>query len=133
MSTENKNTRPASLDFKVFAEIAGALARLKELSKSALSSPTADAEIKGLNEYLVRSFLQYGEEFLGCWITIRREYEPALKALASVAHRVRGILGAEVRNEVVQENDMSVDDQLAAAAAASEPVEEPNKILQLPK
>lgn len=81
-----------SLDFKSANEIAGAFARLSELQGGTILTSTTEAELRGLKDYLSTALLNHAAEFLGCWFTVRQEYEPLLKAFSSVAYRVQGIL-----------------------------------------
>jgi hypothetical protein len=84
--------QPASLSRQRFNEIAGALARLAEINENTILSPTVEAELKGVREFLTNAFVQHGSEFLGAWNTLKEEYQPLLRAFAIVTSRVSGIL-----------------------------------------
>jgi hypothetical protein len=88
--TQSQSAGP--LTFEIANSVAGALSRLEELAAYSVKLPAHDAEIRGTHEFLANTFINHGAEFLGCWFTVRREYEPALKAIAQVAFRVRAIL-----------------------------------------
>jgi len=92
--SNNKTQQQSSgpLTFEIANAIAGALSRLEELAAYSVKLPAHDAEIRGTHEFLANTFINHGAEFLGCWFTVRREYEPALKAIAQIAFRVRAIL-----------------------------------------
>jgi hypothetical protein len=88
---ETKPKRIA-LSFETANEIAGALARRQELTSTTILSKDTEAELRGLNQYLTTALANHSEELLGCWFTIRREYEPLLQAFSTVAFRVGAIL-----------------------------------------
>ena len=98
------------LTFEIANQVAGALQRLEELAAYEIKLPAHEAEIRGNHEFLANTFINHGAEFLGCWFTVRREYEPALKAIASVAFRVRAILTPPV--------EQAVEDHSRSAAEA---------------
>jgi hypothetical protein len=87
-STANANTL---LTRKDAIELGGALARWHELRNTAIKTPTSDAELKGLTEHIAQTLIQHADEFVGCWFTIRDEYEPVLNLLARVTQRVSHI------------------------------------------
>jgi len=92
MSNNTTQKTLGPLTFKECDQIAGSLARLEEIAAYSIQTAAHQAEIRGLHEYLANTFINHGAEFLGCWFTVRREYEPSLKAVASIAYRVRAIL-----------------------------------------
>lgn len=128
------NQKPKSLNFDSVAEIAGALGKLQELRAFTLKSPENEVEARGLAEFLTNSFLNHGEEFLGCWFTVRREYEPFLKAVSSIAYRVRGVMAAVVEQtnangeQIVERTE--ADTQAAIQSRAQQP-EPANNIITL--
>lgn len=87
-STDNANTL---LTRKDAIELGGALARWHELRNSTIKTPTSDAELKGLTEHIATTLVEHADEFVGCWFTIRDEYEPVLNLLARVTQRVSHI------------------------------------------
>src|SRR6267142_1750518 len=111
MSTEN-NTHVPLTQAKA-TQIAEAYARFSQLRGTAIKTPTADAELKGLSEFLANELINHASEFIGCWFAVRNEYEPILGLLARVSQRIHGI------------NAMQ---QSAAAAPAAE-----SNVVQLPK
>jgi len=92
MSNNTTQKTLGPLTFEICNQIAGSLARLEEIAAYSIQTAAHQAEIRGLHEFLANTFINHGAEFLGCWFTVRREYEPALKAIAQVAYRVRAIL-----------------------------------------
>lgn len=73
------------------SELAGAFARLQELSQSTISTPTSEAEKKGLTEFVGQILFEHAPEFIGCWFTVRQEYEPLLNIFAVAGRRIAGI------------------------------------------
>jgi hypothetical protein len=71
--------------------IAHALAQLHELEDAVIATPTSDAQKKGLREFIANSFLKHAGTFLGCYFTVKGEYEVLVNALALAFRRVDGI------------------------------------------
>lgn len=69
-------------------KISQAYVRLNELGTNVLVAKETDAERKAILRYLGESFQKYGGEFLGCWHTLHKEYEPFLAILATLFDRV---------------------------------------------
>lgn len=68
-------------------EIIGAYKRLKEIGSSKIINPTAEAEQRGLVQYLHRELLENAEELFGAWVVIRQEYEPLITGVANLLAR----------------------------------------------
>jgi DNA phosphorothioation-dependent restriction protein DptG len=71
--------------------IAHALAQLHTLEDAVIATPTSDAQKKGLREFIANSFLKHAGTFLGCYFTVKGEYEVLVNALALAFRRVDGI------------------------------------------
>lgn len=102
MSTPNTPT-PTPNTFKPLnpataAQLAHGYARYAQLTQELSSGvitpevPTKAAELEGLRKHLNISLLNHAGELLGAWNIVRTEYEPALRAVATVFGRV-GLLG----------------------------------------
>ena len=48
-------------------------------------------ELKGLREFLGRSFFEHSSEFLGAWIAVADEYEPLVHSFAALQYRAAGL------------------------------------------
>jgi hypothetical protein len=71
--------------------IAGALAQLNDINTRAIIHP-GDAKLKEeLTKFVTNNLFRYADELLGCFFTVRVEYEPAIVALARVLQRVDGV------------------------------------------
>lgn len=82
---------PERLNIKIATEIGGALERWHTLRNQAIKTPTTDAEIAGLTEFLANQLLTHAPELLGCWYVVRNEYEPLVNVVFNVLGRVDGI------------------------------------------
>lgn len=78
-----------------YNNILGAIVKLQELQRSSgLITPgnpgtaNAEAEAKGLIEYLSSSLINHSLELLECWKIIRSEYQPLVGAFIHIAKRV---------------------------------------------
>jgi len=69
-------------------QLGEAVARWYQLRDQAIKTPTSDAEIKGLTEFIANTLMTHAHEFVGCWFTVRDEYEPAINLLARVGTRI---------------------------------------------
>ena len=72
-------------------QLGEAITRWYELRDQAIKTPTSDAEIKGLTEFIANTLMTHAHEFLGCWFTIRDEYEPAINFIARIGTRVEHV------------------------------------------
>lgn len=72
-------------------EIAQQYARFLDLKEQRIKTPTLEAELTGIMEYLANTFLNHAPEFIGCWNVVRTEYEPICVNLASLFSRVQAI------------------------------------------
>jgi hypothetical protein len=79
---------PQRLNVKAATEIGGALERWHALRANKIATPTADAELAGLTEYLANQLLTYAPELLGCWFVVRNEYEPLVNSAFTLLSRV---------------------------------------------
>jgi hypothetical protein len=86
------NQQPLSR--KQAIELANALGRLSEIQSQSITSPSLQAEARGLVEHCSAAFLSHGPELMGCWFVVRDEYEPIVNLVARITGRVRGIFAA---------------------------------------
>jgi hypothetical protein len=86
-----ETTRNIPLNQDEATKIAGAFARLHELKSAVIKTDTANAEQKGLQEYLAAAMVEHASEFIGCWFAVRNEYEPLIGLVARISQRVSGI------------------------------------------
>lgn len=93
---------PARLNAALATEIGGALERWHTLRNQAIKTPTSDAEVAGLTEYLANRLLEFAPELLGCWFVVRNEYEPLIGTIATVMNRVEST--NTLRNLVRKQN-----------------------------
>lgn len=75
-------------------QLGGALHRLYELKQQSVLTPTLEAEVRGLIEFLSAGLIEHGSELIGCFIAVKTEYEPALNLLATISNRVNHIHAA---------------------------------------
>ena len=96
MSNNKDTNQQAQKGPKLFtrneAETLGnAVARWHELRDNIIKTPTSDAELKGLTEFIATQAVEHIDELIGCWFTIRDEYEPILNLISRVGQRVNSI------------------------------------------
>lgn len=84
-------TPPGPLTLAQATQLGGALARLNELRDQKIQTPTAEAEMNGLMEFVANTFLRHADEFIGCWFTIRQEYEPMIRGFSQIFSRVESV------------------------------------------
>lgn len=85
-------------------EIAGALARLKEIGNAApaILAPGAvdnQAEAAELINYLANNLIEHGGELLGSFIALKSEYAPLVTALIPIFQRVSATIAQAQANE----------------------------------
>lgn len=120
MSNNKIPAQRQTLDMQLASQIAGALQRINELSQLSVQLPAHVAEIKGNHEFLANTLIQHADELLGCWFTVRREYEPLIRAFSTVAFRVSGVLAKTAAPEP----------EVGEAPVDSQP---PSNVIQLDK
>lgn len=84
----NQPKPPLRLTAKDAEQIGGALQRLHELRNQSIQTPTQDAEIAGLVEFLAPRLMEHAHELLGMWYVVRHEYEPLVNNIARILNRV---------------------------------------------
>jgi hypothetical protein len=92
--SENATTpevRKPNLTFEQFQEIATAYGRLLDIKASVIKTPNHDAEAKGLVEFICNQMLEHAPEFLGAWVVLKNEYEPAVNALSLIFPRMHAL------------------------------------------
>lgn len=94
-----------ALTVRDIASLRAAYVKLAENLSSKLTTPTKDAEVKGLKEYIANTMLVHADEFLGAWITLNREYQPMLMGLSGLFARVQDI----IRRSEAEANAVSSD------------------------
>lgn len=87
MSNNNETLTPELVQKVIEAQV-----RLRELGgHNTIIDPKSEAEILGLKKFLGDVFVQHGNEFIGCWVAIRQEYEPLIQTLERIFNRVGAI------------------------------------------
>jgi len=84
------------LTYKLAEELGGALDKLEELAQTKIKTKESEAEERGLKAFVAETATHNLQELLGCWFTIRREYEPLLNVLAVMTKRVQGVLAIKL-------------------------------------
>lgn len=72
----------------------GAFARLHELEDTKIVTPTSEAEKKGIQIFLSKSFHRIGPQLLGSYLTLKGEYEPLVLTFSLFFRRVLGNVNA---------------------------------------
>jgi hypothetical protein len=119
MSNDN-NTRP-TLSQEQAMQLAQSYARFEFLRNATIKQPKDDAELRGLTEFMARTFIDHASEFIGCWFGVKNEYEPMLNIFAQMFNRVTGIQA---------QHAALVQAQRAQQVGAPAPVEE-SKIIPI--
>ena len=96
------------MEDKTAVEIGGALARLAELKTKKIVEKDDAAENRGLEKFLQREMVEHAEEFLGCWFTIRNQYQPLIQGFASLIMRADAVI-ANVRAGKAESEPVAVD------------------------
>jgi hypothetical protein len=107
MSNQNKNNGPLTADEAM--KLGGAYQRFSELRGLVVQTPTSEAELKGLTEYLATTLIDHASEFIGCWFAVRNEYEPILGLLARIGERVSGIHAQNAAKHQAQSQAATAD------------------------
>ena len=109
--SQPKEHIPQPLTIDVARKLAGALARVNELGATAIQTPTIEAEMRGLTEFIANILRDHADEFVSCWFTIQQEYGPLVRAAAVLFRRA-----ADVNNQARQLEQAHAE---AVAAAAT--------------
>jgi hypothetical protein len=110
--------------------------QLGELLNQSVVTSNRDADVKGITEYLKNTFLAHADEFIGCWITLNREYQPLLMGVRGLLNRIADIDAAEQANieahrkSQVQEAVANLKTAVADEAGKAEPT--PDNVIQFP-
>jgi len=75
-------------------EIAGALARIAELSTKAVIESGDATEKRALESFVATKMNQHAQELLGCWFTVATQYRPLVQGFASLLRNAQGALSA---------------------------------------
>lgn len=87
----NKPKETAPLTMQNIHAIGGAYHRLLELKSQSVVTPTTEAEVKGLLEFLANELISHADELVACWVILHTEYQPMLNLFATVGARISGI------------------------------------------
>ena len=68
-------------------QIIGAYARLKELSAATIANPRDEAEVKGLQNFLMGALMTNAEELFGAWVVCNQEYTPLIHGFTALLKR----------------------------------------------
>lgn len=97
--------------------LAGAVAQLVDLEERAVVQPNDDKLKKELRQFIANIFLKHSQEFIGCWFTVRIEYEPLCQTIAHVLGHVDAI--RQQRYQHLRKLEKSVEDAIAAKQETS--------------
>lgn len=123
MSNTLNQTPP--LDFPQINQAAAAFTRFVELREQTVATPTSEAEIRGLAEFLSTFFINHAAEFLGNWITVRTEYQPLVQVLSPLFRRVHGFMNHQAAAQA------EAQAKQAKATETVDSAEPKGKIIQL--
>jgi hypothetical protein len=88
-----------SLEMEAGEQIIASVSRLDQLAKLDSKEPNAIAEAAGLQEHIKNQLFQHAGHLLGCWFTIKNEYEPFCNVFASISNRATHILQQRAARE----------------------------------
>lgn len=72
-----------------------AMHKIKKLRSQSVVTPNLESEITGLTQFIVKTFLQHADEFVGTWIVMNTEYEPLLQGVRRMFSRIEDINASE--------------------------------------
>ena len=102
---------PSRLTQQVVNSLAGAVAQLVEIESRAVIQPNDDKLKAELRKFIANIFLKHSQEFIGCWFTVRVEYEPLCQTIAHVLGHVDAIRQQQYKHR------RELEKQLSEAAA----------------
>ena len=73
-------------------QIGGALHRLAEIGSSKIINPAAEAEQKGLLNFLSRVLVEHADEMLASWYVCNTEYQVLINGFAALLSRATGVI-----------------------------------------
>lgn len=94
--------------------LAGAVAQLVDLESRTIAQPNDEALKRELRNHIAKVFLKHSQEFIGCWFTVRIEYEPLCHTIAHVLGHVDGI--RQRRFQQLRDLEKKVEGAIAAKA-----------------
>lgn len=83
--------QPTPLTPEKARQMAISVRRLAELGDTKIQTRETEAEARGLAEFLRKATLDHADELIACWHACVFEYEPFLKAMNGVMHRVSSL------------------------------------------
>lgn len=113
------------------ANMQAAYRQLDTLLNQAVVTPNRDADIKGITEYLKNTFLAHADEFIGCWVTLNREYQPLLMGIRGVLNRISEINEAEVA-AIEAQRQAQVKEAVENLKTAVAEEKTPDNVIQFP-
>lgn len=90
-STEQEAGEAARLSTQAVNALAGAVAQLVDIESRAIVQPNDEKLKKELRAYIANTMAKHAQEFIGCWFTVRMEYEPMCNTIANVLRHVDAI------------------------------------------
>ncbi len=119
------------LTYDQFIQLSQALARLHEIRSTKIEGSilTRDkkneaqelkVEAEALVEFLAATFIDHGQEFLGCWHVMKQEYEPLVNGAVSFFNRL-----------AASSHDRAEQIRREAAAGAAKEVKVPDNVVKL--
>lgn len=126
MSNENLPLTPEKA-----SQIGVALQRYREIGASAIINPRNEAELTGLRNFFCQVMIDHGNEFMGCWMAVRSEYEPLVQVIERIAQRISSIGAARNAQRVAELQAAQSAQPAAPAQPEPQPAEQPSNIIQL--
>jgi len=97
----------ARLSMQIVNNLASAVAQLVDIESRTVVQPNDDKLKRELRQFIANIFLKHKEEFIGCWYTVRNEYEPLCNTVANVLSHVDGIRQQQYQQRRAFEKQMS--------------------------
>jgi len=99
------------LSMQTVNNLASAVAQLVDLESRSIVQPNDDKLKSELRKFISNTFLKHSQEFIGCWFTVRVEYEPLCQTISHVLGHVDAIRQQRYKQQ------REVERQLSDAAA----------------
>lgn len=109
--TKESAEQETRLSMQAVNTLAGAIAQLVDLESKAIVQPNDDKLKKELKNFIANTMVKHSQEFIGCWFTVRIEYEPLCQTISHVLGHVDAIRQQRYKQQ------REVERQLSDAAA----------------
>lgn len=91
--------RRDTLSAQVAQQMRSSVIRLAQLNSTKIVTKDSDAEKAALESFLRQQAYANISELLGCWFAVRNEYEPLIKAYATLLSRSTALLDMNDRQQ----------------------------------